>query len=188
MAHRLILIRHSQSQPVPGVPPAHWRLTARGRERCDPLADILKSFDLQKIYCSDEAKAVETAELAARPLKLTVEVVQDVHEHVRTGAPFLTQDAFAATLQQFFAEPHTLIFGAETAHEARQRFSRAVRDLVARESNSDVALVTHGTVISLFVGAHSSWDPYLFWQELDQPAVIVFTVPSFTLAQTAFTV
>lgn len=185
---KLILIRHSQSQPESGVAPARWRLTALGRERCGALADVLKTFNIERIYCSDETKAVETAELAAKPLKLPVEIARDVHEHVRTRAPFLAQEAFMATLKKFFAEPHELVFGAESAQEACERFTRAVRNLVARESYGDIAVVTHGTVLSLFVGAHSIWDPYLFWQELDQPAVIVFSLPSFTLAQTAFTV
>lgn len=185
---RLILIRHSQSRPEPGVSPARWQLTARGRAHCGALAEILTPFDLKKIYCSDETKAVETAGLAASPLNLPVEIVQGVHEHDRTGTPFLAQSVFTATLKRFFAEPKELVFGTETAQESCERFTRSIRALVARESGADTAVVTHGTVLSLFAGAHSSWDPYQFWQNLNQPAVIVFHVPSFTLAQTTFTV
>ncbi|MFW6068177.1 MAG: histidine phosphatase family protein [Chloroflexota bacterium] len=185
---RLILIRHSQSRPVPGVAPSMWGLTDLGRERCALLANHLRSFDLKKINCSRERKAVETAELAAARLGVPVAVADGVHEHVRTGAPYLSHDAFTAMLQRFFAEPEELVFGAETAQDACRRFTRAAQTLVARQSHGDVAIVTHGTVLSLFAGANSSWQPYDFWKKLGQPAVIVFDVPSFTLAQATFTV
>lgn len=131
---------------------------------------------------------METAELAAARLGVPVEVAEGLHEHVRTETPYLSQDAFTATLQRFFAEPEELVFGAETAQDACRRFTGAVQTLVARQSHGDVAIVTHGTVLSLFAGANSSWEPYDFWKKLDQPAVIVFDVPSFTLAQATFTV
>lgn len=185
---KLILIRHSQSRPEPDVASSKWGLTELGRERCVLLANHLQSFDLQKIYCSNERKAMETAELTATRLGVPLRVAGGVHEHVRTGAPYLSQDAFLTTLQRFFAEPGKPVFGAETAQEACWRFTRAVRTLVKGESHGDVAIVTHGTVLSLFAGANSNWEPYDFWKKLDQPAVIVFDIPSFTLAQATFTV
>lgn len=185
---KLILIRHSQSRPEPDVAPSRWGLSDLGRERCALLANHLQSFDLQKIYCSNERKAVETAELTATGLGVPLKVAEGVHEHVRTGTPYLSQNAFLTTLQRFFAEPQELVFGAETAQEACRRFTRAVRILVRGESHGDVAIVTHGTVLSLFAGANSNWEPYDFWKKLDQPAVIVFDISSFALAQATFTV
>lgn len=185
---KLVLIRHSQSRPQPSVAPSRWELTEIGRERCVALAARLQPFDLEKIYCSYERKAVETARLAGARLGIPFEIVENVYEHVRTGAPYLSQDAFMAALERFFAEPEELVFGAETAGEACRRFTQAVRALVARKPDGDLAIVTHGTVLSLFVGAHSSWEPYHFWKKLGQPAVIVCNVPTFTLAQSTFTV
>lgn len=188
LQRKLVLVRHSQSQPKPDVAPARWGLTNLGRQRCVALAETLAPFHLSKIYCSHERKALETAELVAGRLRIGVEVAEGVHEHVRTGSPYLSRDAFVATLEKFFAEPEELVFGTETAYEARRRFTNAVRALVARVTHGDVAVVTHGTVLSLFAGAHSSWEPYHFWKNLGQPAVIVFDAPSFTLAQSTFTV
>lgn len=185
---KLILIRHSESRPEPGIAPSRWELTDLGRERCVALAQLLEPFNLARIYCSYERKAVETAELIARRLGVPVEVANGVHEHVRTGAPYLSQHAFMAALEKFFAKPEELIFGDETALDACRRFTAAVRVLVRRETVGDVAIVTHGTVLSLFVGAHSYWEPYRFWKNLSQPAIVVFNLPSFTLAETTFTV
>lgn len=185
---KLVLIRHSQSRPQPGIAPSRWELTELGRERCVALAALLQPFNLEKIYCSHEHKAAETARLAGARLRIPFEVAKGVHEHVRTGAPYLSQSVFEETLRRFFAEPEELVFGAETAQEANQRFTQAIRTLMARNPDGDVAVVTHGTVLSLFVGAHSSWEPYHFWKKLGQPAVIVCNLPTFTLAQSTFTV
>jgi PAS domain S-box-containing protein len=54
---------------------------------------------------------------------------------------------------------------------------------LARHPGGDLALFTHGTVLSLFVAAHSENDPMTFWYHLQLPAWVVFTLPDFTLLE-----
>lgn len=185
---KLILVRHSESRPVEDLPPAQWGLTRRGRIRCAKLALYLRDYELQELYASQERKAQETAALVAARLNLPVRTYPDLHEHVRVGAPFLPREQFVATIRTFFQNTDSLVFGSETASESYRRFARAIDLLVAQNERTDVAIVTHGTVISLFVGAHSSWEPFEFWRRLRQPGLAVFEIPSFSLARTAFTV
>lgn len=188
-SRKLILIRHSESQPDVHEPPVQWDLTARGVARCQSLAALLEPYGLERLYASYERKAQETARLVAERLGIPYATLQNVHEHDRAGEPFQTREAFIATIRRFFDETHTLVFGQETAHEALLRFSKAVNSLVAIHDGAPIAIVSHGTVISLFVGAHTHYDPYEFWKRLEQPAFVVFNVyPSLSLARTAFTV
>ena len=57
---------------------------------------------------------------------------------------------FISAIAQFFQQPRRLVLGNETAEEAGKRFSDAVDDqMESTAADKDVAIVTHGTVISL---------------------------------------
>lgn len=184
----LILIRHSQSKVVPEIPASRWSLTEEGRRRCALLAAALTPHDLKVIITSKEPKAWETGRLTANHLGVPVNNADDLHEHDRTGAPFTNQAQFVADVEAFFARPGDQVFGNETANEALARFTRAVEDVVDGYPAGNLAIVTHGTVLSLFVAARSGREPFPFWQQLDQPAYVTFTLPDYTLSETAFSV
>jgi broad specificity phosphatase PhoE len=74
-----------------------------------------------------------------------------------------------------------LVFGEETATQARNRFSDAVSSALAKHQTKDVALVTHGTVMALFTSAYVNIDPFKFWKGLQMPSKIVFKLPEYHL-------
>lgn len=148
----------------------------------------LRAFDLHKLYASYERKAQETARLVAQQLGIAVETCPNVHEHLRSTSSFLPQQEFRERLRAFFEEPGSQVFGLETAGAALARFSSAVEQLLVPDDGRDVAVVTHGTVMSLYVSARSEWEPFPFWNRLGQPAVVIFDAETRSLAQTAFTV
>ena len=186
---RLFLIRHAAPAKDRAVPAREWALSPSGRADAERLAEILAPFAPAiiipgvpaAIVASDELKARQTAQPLADRLGMTVEVMAGLHEHERRTADYLDDETFQATMARFFAEPDTLVFGEETASQALERFSRAVEDVLARHPEGDIIIVTHGTVISLFVGAHSIIKPMDFWWHLHLPAWVIFTIPDFTL-------
>ena len=165
----LILVRHS----IPAIDPARsadqWSLSAEGRQRCAPLADRLAQHHPGVIVTSVEPKAVETARLVAEGL----------HEHDRRGVPFESRAAFEAAVARFFAEPARLVFGNETADGAHARFAAAVAVVLARHPGENVAVVTHGTVMTLFVARANRLEPFAFWRQLGLPALVVLSRPGF---------
>ncbi len=186
---RLFLIRHVAPAKIPAVPAREWALSPTGRADAERLAEILTPFAPAiiipgvpaAIVASDELKAQQTAQPLADRLGMTVEVMPGLHEHERRTADYLDDETFQATMARFFAEPDTLVFGEETANQALARFSRAVEDTLARHPEGDIIIVTHGTVMSLFVAAHSIIKPMDFWWHLHLPAWVIFSVPDFTL-------
>ncbi len=170
----LILVRHSQPQIVPQVPARQWKLSAAGRRRCEPLARRVAPYRPARIFTSREPKAVETARAIAEALGVAWETAADLHEHDRTGEVFY-QDraAFVERVRDFFAHPDKLVFGRETADQAHRRFVAAVHALAAGHPEGTQAIVTHGTVMSLFVSRAAGLDPYPLWQRLGLPAYLV---------------
>lgn len=180
---RLIAVRHAAPEKRPDVPAREWPLSPAGQTDAQRLADLLVSYAPVAVIASDELKAQQTAQPLADRLGLSVEVAVDLREHERRTVGYLDEATFQATMRRFFAEPDTLVFGEETAHHALARFTKAVDDALARHPDGAIAIVTHGTVLSLFAAAHGAGDPMEFWRHLNLPAWAVFTMPDFTLEE-----
>jgi 2,3-bisphosphoglycerate-dependent phosphoglycerate mutase len=178
---RLLLVRHAAPAKNPAVPAREWALSPSGRADAERLAEILAPYAPSAIVASDEMKAQQTAQPLADRLGLSVELVAGLHEHERRIVDYLDDETFQTTMARFFAEPDTLVFGEETASQALTRFSRSVEDALARHPEGDIAIFTHGTVMSLFVAAHSIIKPMEFWWHLHLPAWVIFAVPDFKL-------
>ncbi len=175
---RLLLIRHSTPEVMPGVPSREWRLSAEGRDRCEALTERIGVYAPCVIVSSVEPKARKTAELLAARLGVAVEMADGLHEHERDNVGFLGRAAFEAAVADFFARPDELVLGCETAAQALDRFSHAVNGVLAAHTSGAIAIVTHGTVMSLFVAAQTGVDPFPFWRDLALPDLAVLDLPS----------
>ena len=181
MAYELILIRHSQSQPDPARPASQWALTDEGRRRCAPLADRLATYHPSVIVTSRERKAIETGSFVAARLALPLKSADGLHEHRREHVGWISNQAFEQSVAAFFARPDELVFGEETAGQASIRFEAAVRGVIEAHPGQTIALVTHGTVMALFVAACAGMAPLPFWKSLGMPAIVVMALPDLRL-------
>lgn len=171
---RLVLVKHSAPTVLASVPAPEWHLSPTGIERCVGLADRLRAFAPRSIDTSAEPKAVETATIVGERLGLPVDVTLDLHEHDRRNTALLGDAPFRQAIHSFFAHPNDVVFGNETAADALARFDAAIgRLLVSHETHEDVVVVSHGTVISLFVEAHTGQDGFDLWSRLGLPSLVI---------------
>lgn len=173
---RLILVRHSVPDIRRDVPAAEWRLTAEGLTRARALARLIQPDGAAQIFTSREPKASDTARAMAAEWRLEVEEVDGLHEHERPTAQMLSREAFEGKVRELFERPRELVFGAETAEHARRRFTMAVMRLVAARSG-DVVVVTHGTVMTLFVAETAGVEPFTFWRRQQMPFAVTLSLP-----------
>jgi broad specificity phosphatase PhoE len=169
----IVLVRHGRPQVDATVPSHDWRLSAVGRDATIALAGDLKDFVFQHILSSPEEKALGTAQAIAGVLGLQVRVDDDLVEHSRRSTGFLTAADFEAAIARLFAMPNELVFGDETADAAFARISAAVERERCNSVPTDVLIVSHGTVMSLYVSRLISFDPFPFWRSLAMPTAIV---------------
>jgi len=187
----LILVRHAAVQINPQQPARTWNLSPDGRSRCRAFAPRLRPYQPSIFITSDEPKAQETGQILAAELGVPWHPAPNLCEHDRTGAPFLSSKAeFTAQIADFFTRPDALVFGRETAVQAGNRFDTAVHAVMAPHSEENIAIVAHGTVITLFLTRHNPHiEPLSFWQALTQPAACIFSWPQKQLEeQLLFTV
>ena len=177
----LILVKHALPQIDPMVPANQWRLSEEGQCFSQVLAQKLAQYELDLIFSSVEPKAIETADIVATALEKRVEVVEDLHEHDRNNVGFLEKKKFEASVAQFFNQPDLLTFGDETADQAHHRFSRAVMGIIEKYADKNIALITHGTVLTLFVSRLVGVEPFAFWKGLELPSWVVLSHPDLGL-------
>ena len=146
-----------------------------GKERCRALAKSLAPFSPDLIFSSFEPKAIETAQILSKEISLPFEAMKGLHEHDRTGVGFTEKTVFEVQIEGFFNHPNQLVFGQETAREALERFSGALTKLEVEHPFENLIVVTHGTVITLFVQEFNSIDAFAFWKNLHLPSFVVLS-------------
>jgi broad specificity phosphatase PhoE len=179
----LILVKHSQPQIVPALPAAQWRLSDEGRRRSAVLAERLAPYLPAAIVASREPKAMETGYTVASILGTPFATAEGLHEHDRSNVGWSSAEEFEAAVARFFAQPSDLVFGRETADQARNRFAAAVDDAIAAHPAGNLVVVAHGTVIALLVAARAGVEPFPLWRQLGLPSFVVLSLPAMALVE-----
>jgi broad specificity phosphatase PhoE len=143
----------------------------------------LRAYAPTVVITSVERKADQTGAIVAQKLGIPATVLEGFHEHERDKAGPASREAFEAMLARFFVQPSKLLFGCETAEQALQRFSGAMATVLARYPSENVAIVSHGTVITLWVTSLIGGDPFVFWKGLGMPSFVVFSKPDLKLVE-----
>jgi broad specificity phosphatase PhoE len=177
-----VLVRHSVPDIRRDIPAAEWRLSDTGKRRAREFARLLDPGTARTIHSSEEPKAVETARALAAEWDCDVSTAAGFHEHERPAAQMLTRDAFEARVRDLFARPAERVFGAETADQARRRFTMALMRAVAA-SSTDIIVVSHGTVITLFVAEAAGVEPFAFWKKLEMPSAVEMSLPDLQVSR-----
>src|SRR3954447_3995876 len=178
---KVILVKHAAPQVVPGVPPEKWTLSEQGKQRCGPLAEALRAYQPGLVVSSREPKAVETGELVAGQLALPFEAVEGLHEHDRSNVPHLPSREFISLMELFFRRPDERVLGRETAAECLRRFEAAIERVLADHAGQNVAVVSHGTVIALFVAKHAGGKAFDLWRQMGLPSFRVLGLPDYSV-------
>ena len=179
---KLVLVRHSLPEIVPSLPASQWRLSEEGRLRCEKLAERLALYEPAIVVTSLEPKAAETGQIAADILGVPFKTASGLHEHQRPRAGlFRTREQFEARVARLFERPGELILGNETADQAHARFATAIAAVVGQHPAGNLVVVTHGTVLTLFVTRIVGLDPVPFWKRLGLPCFVVLLLPDLDL-------
>jgi broad specificity phosphatase PhoE len=180
---KIILIKHASPFVVPGTPPERWKLSDQGRESCGPLAEALRAHAPTVIVASQEPKAEETARLVGEKLGVPAETASGLHEHDRSNVPHMRSGEFISHMELFFRRPRELVLGSETAQECAERFEDAIAEVLATRAQGNVAIVSHGTAIALFIARHSQENDYALWRRMGLPSFAVLALPDLSVEQ-----
>jgi broad specificity phosphatase PhoE len=183
MATSLVLVKHALPVLDPTRPAREWRLGTEGELQSKRLASRLRAFAPLRLVTSPEPKASATGRLIAAELSLDVSSVEGLREFDRPPLPLMSQAEHERANAAIFADWDRPVPGAESGRDALNRFSDAIGAELAQTGVHSLVVVTHGTVISLFVAAHNQVDAFELWRELACPSFVVLDVPSLSLRE-----
>jgi broad specificity phosphatase PhoE len=129
------------------------------------------------VVSSDELKALETGAILADSLGLPCRSALGLQEHRRETGKIVDRETFMSQVANLFACPDEVVFGLESANQALTRFSEAIQSVMDSCLEPSVAIVSHGTVMSLYYGAVTGLDPYQFWSQLGLPGFYTVSWP-----------
>jgi broad specificity phosphatase PhoE len=151
----IYFITHPDVAIDPAVPVPEWRLSERGRARMGLALGQRWIGGIRSVWCSQERKAREGADIVAAHLGVAVTELAELGENDRSATGYLARAEFEAVADQFFANPAVSVRGWETAVDAQRRVLGAVDRLIAAtgESEGDIAIIAHGGVGTLLLCA-----------------------------------
>jgi broad specificity phosphatase PhoE len=173
---KLILIKHAKPLIEPARSSEQWKLSEEGRAQCELLADRIAEHAPAIVFSSVEPKAVETAKILGERLGVLCESADDLGEHDRTNVPHMRSGEFISNIELLFRQPDEQVLGRESADEALARFDYAIDTAIKAHPDANVAIVSHGTVIALFIEKYSDRDGFLTWREMGLPSFAVFEI------------
>ena len=144
-------ISHPEVRVDPAMPVPLWSLSEVGAARMRAFAESPLAQGLASVWASEEAKAVEAAQILADRLVLPVRLQAALHENDRSATGFLPPEEFQRTADAFFAQPERSIRGWETAAHAQDRIAAAVQEVLAQSPAGDIAIIAHGGVGTLLL-------------------------------------
>jgi broad specificity phosphatase PhoE len=183
MCSRVVLVKHALPILDPLRPAREWRLGEEGEAQSTRLADRLRAFSPLRLVASPEPKAFRTGQVVAAQLNLPIASVEGLEEFDRPAMPMMQKAEYERVNAAIFADLDRQVLGAESARGALGRFSTALDGQLAQTEEQTLVVITHGTVISLFAGAHNALDPFGLWKRLLCPSFIVMEVPTFVLVE-----
>ncbi len=167
------LVRHARSSIDPEVPPGRWRLPS------DCSAAALRDSGVlpadARWFTSPESKARQTAELLLAP---EATVVTDLREAERSGAWYEDSGEFEVAVAAFLTDG-TVPAGRswESRDAVTERVVSALEQIVLDCGGRDCVLVSHGTALTLLVGALTGRTPATAeWRALRMPDHCSFEV------------
>jgi probable phosphoglycerate mutase len=158
-AREVVLIRHAEPVVDAHVLPEIWELSNAGRAAARRFASRLARVGLDRLVTSPEVKAVQTAEILASTLGVTLGVDPRLHEVRRPWMPAHPRREVGRYLEGASLE------GWEPLEVVRRRVATALGDA----GEDLVGFVTHGTAMAALFAGSDVVDAWRFWCELRMP-------------------
>ena len=179
----LVLVKHALPVLDMSRPPRDWQLSAEGELQSKQLAGRLRAFAPLRLVTSAEPKALSTGRVIAAELGVQVKAVDGVQEFDRPASPWQSKADRERDNAAIFDDPAQRVLGAESGHDALDRFSTAIGAELDRTAEQSLVVITHGTVIALFVAAHNPVNAFELWRDLECGSFVVLDGRSFSLRE-----
>jgi broad specificity phosphatase PhoE len=158
MSTKILLIRHGQTESNSrGIYSlTNEDMNIRGYEQISSLSERLAHLHLETIYSSPLPRALNSAELIAKPHNLIIQIEDELRE-INLGswegiAKKKIKRLWPALCKQLMIDPGKIrVPNGEAFSEVIQRTEKFINKLIASHQNACIAIVTHEIIIKSIV-------------------------------------
>lgn len=140
-------------------------LSLKGQKQSEELSEYFVNKRLKYIYCSPYVRTRQTANYISNKNNIPIVEVNALHERVISKEWIPTLNFTEYSYKQWKDRSYKISTG-ESLNEAFNRFKDAVEKIISStDENDTVVIVTHATVISLFlnyIDSNFDWDSFIF--------------------------
>jgi broad specificity phosphatase PhoE len=169
---KIVLMRHAHTAVEPEKYNPLWKLSEKGIEQANALAQHSLVQNIEVIYTSDQLKAIHTGIIVASSLGVPLKQCADL-----TELTSLTNDwkedygGFIHDMYTGRIERHN---DGESLAEAMRRFTQAITEIAIQEQNKEViGIVAHGNVLALFSSQYEARDALAIHNDITMPDIAV---------------
>jgi broad specificity phosphatase PhoE len=149
---RLILVRHAEVAQDPKTPVERWSLSPEGARAAAALRAHPSLVGPAAVWSSPEPKALATA--GAIWPEVEIRPHQGLRELNRRAVGWVGSHAeYRRLVTEILGRPDESVRGCEAARDAGRRMASAVEEILAESRGLDVAVVSHGLVLTLYVSS-----------------------------------
>ncbi len=160
------LIRHAQSHLSPEVSYEDWPLSEQGRLQALRLASFLKSLKIEEVYCSPYLRCRQTVEPFLKATGLSMTLIDDLREHLIVRE---IREDFFEIWKKSWNDFDFVVDGGESSRQCQRRIVPAITEIVRNSDASEVAIVSHGNAIGLFLNFLASDFGYTDAEQIRNP-------------------
>jgi broad specificity phosphatase PhoE len=184
---KLILIKHALPIFEPSKAARYWVLGSEGKAQSKLLVKRIKHYFPFSLFSSNEPKAIQTAEIISGEFDIKFQTLEGLREINRPVLPLLSEEEFIKLNREIFKNPDEPVIGNESAKKALSRFDTAIDENVEEDlKKRNVVIISHGTVISLFVEKYNSIDAFQLWKNLSCCSFVELEYPGYHLKRVVY--
>lgn len=157
MATKLILIRHGETAWNTQKRYCGFKdvcLSAKGKLQAKLLSKRLKAENVNKVYASDRKRALETAKIIFKDLKVEkIPDLREIHFGCFEGLTYREiMGKYPKVYGRWLKKPFSIrIPRGENLADFRKRVVSALKKIISLNPNKTIAVVCHGGTIGIFL-------------------------------------
>jgi 2,3-bisphosphoglycerate-dependent phosphoglycerate mutase len=168
---KLLLIRHAESAPDKSIPDELWPLSQTGTAQADALVNSIVTHEIDKLYSSPYARAVDTVRPIAISRSLEILLEPDLRERKLSDGLI---DNWIEVIERSWADRDFKLPGCESARECQDRVFACIERILPADSTNTIAACSHGNAIALFINRIEPSFGFEAWRAMRNPHVFEF--------------
>lgn len=163
---KIYLIRHCKTtgqEPRAG-------LTNQGKENALELVPILEKCHIDHIISSPYKRAVQTIKPFSENIGIPIMIDENLEERVLSADPM---EDWLEQLERTFIERDLIFSGGESSNHALTRIQKVLDEVFENEQMQQVAIVSHGNILSLLINHYDPSFGFAEWQQMKNPDIFV---------------